>query len=347
MPSHVRSAPFPNLVAPAWLVAVGLLLLAGCGGPVYHSHVINSPEYRGLKAYQKPYVVNGQRYDPLRSGEGFVQTGVASWYGPDFHGKKTSNGETYNMYAMTAAHKTLPLGVYVRVTNTANGKQATVRVNDRGPFVKGRIIDLSYAAAKALGVVGPGTAPVRIEALGYQETGTKGQVAYRQPASYDAGHFTVQVGAFTVAANANRLAGQLRARYGASSIQQGNVGGRLFYRVRAGNYTSLEAAQAAKGQFEAAGYPEQFRGGDGVGKGERENGRCHSRQPVSADRPGGLFFAHPRKSTSVERAANSQRVFAGDMGVDHGGAQVGMSKQVLDGTDVGAPFQKVGGEGMT
>ena len=235
-----------------------LLLAAGCGGPSYTTRVIDTPATRELKGYEKPYMVNGQRYDPLRSHEGFVQEGVASWYGADFHGKKTSNGETYNMYAMTAAHKTLPLGVYVRVTNTANGRQATVRVNDRGPFVKGRIIDLSYAAAKTLGVVGPGTAPVRIEALGYQETGSPGQVAYRQPVSYDVGHFAVQVGAFTVAGNADRLAAQLRDRYGAANVQQGYVGSRLFYRVRAGAYTSLEAAEAAKGQFERSGYPDCF-----------------------------------------------------------------------------------------
>jgi peptidoglycan lytic transglycosylase len=247
----------PSRVFPA-LVAGLLLFTAGCGGPTYTTRIIETPATRELKGYEKPYMVNGQRYDPLHSHEGFVQEGVASWYGADFHGKKTSNGETYDMYAMTAAHKTLPLGVFVRVTNTANGKQATVRVNDRGPFVKGRIIDLSYAAAKALGVVGPGTAPVHIEALGYQQTGTPGQVVYRQPASYDVGHFAVQVGAFTVAANADRLASQLRGRYGAANIQQGYVGGRLFYRVRSGDYTSLEAAEAARAQYERAGYPNSF-----------------------------------------------------------------------------------------
>ncbi|AMV71896.1 septal ring lytic transglycosylase RlpA family protein [Desulfuromonas carbonis] len=243
---------------PGLFFALLLLLLAACGGPTYTTRVIDTPEGRELKGHQKPYTVNGQRYDPLRSHEGFVQEGTASWYGADFHGKKTSNGETYNMYAMTAAHKTLPLGVFVRVTNTATGKQATVRVNDRGPFVKGRIIDLSFAAAKALDVVGPGTAPVRVEALGYQESDTPGQVVYRQPVSYDIGHFAVQVGAFTVADNANRLAAQLRDRYGAASVQQGYVGGQLFYRVRAGNYTSLEAAETARAQYERAGYPSSF-----------------------------------------------------------------------------------------
>ena len=134
------------------------LLLSACGGG-YSSRIIETPQTPGLKPWQKPYEVNGQLYTPLADHTGFAQEGTASWYGPNFHGKLTSNGEVYNMYSMTAAHKTLPLGVYVRVHNLANGRQAVVRINDRGPFVKGRIIDLSYAAAKDLGVVGPGTAP--------------------------------------------------------------------------------------------------------------------------------------------------------------------------------------------
>src|SRR5690554_6368322 len=102
------------------------------------------------------------------------------------------------MHAMSAAHKTLPLGVWVRVTSRINGKQAVVRINDRGPFVKGRIIDLSFAAAKVLGVDGPGTASVRIEALGFRQTDAAGKVAYLQPRSYSIGSYSVQVGAFTV-----------------------------------------------------------------------------------------------------------------------------------------------------
>lgn len=234
------------------------LVLAGCGGPQYTTRVLDTPQSRDLKGYEKPYLVNGKRYDPLRSHEGFVQEGVASWYGADFHGKKTSNGEIYDMNAMTAAHKTLPLGVFVEVTNRANGARAIVRVNDRGPFVKGRIIDLSYAAAKKLGVVGPGTAPVRIVALGYRESDRPGAVGYRQPASYDIGSFAIQVGAFTVYGNAERLAGKLRTRYGTAGIQQGYVGGRLFYRVRVGRYTSLEAAETARERLEVAGYPNSF-----------------------------------------------------------------------------------------
>lgn len=235
-----------------------ILVLVGCGGPSYTTRVIDTPGSRELKGWEKPYTVNGERYDPLLDHDGFVQEGVASWYGKDFHGKKTSNGEVYDMYAMTAAHKTLPLGVYVRVKNIANGRQAVVRVNDRGPFVKGRIIDLSYSAAKELGVVGPGTAPVRIEALGYKVSGGGGEVAFRQPKSYSVGSYTVQVGAFTQGENAARLAERLKALYGASSVQQGMVNGRLFHRVRAGSYPTIEAAEKACLRFENEGFPNSF-----------------------------------------------------------------------------------------
>ncbi len=111
------------------------------------------------------YVVFGQRYFVLGSSEGFQEQGSASWYGDDFHGKRTSSGVPYDMHAMTAAHKHLPIPTHVRVENLENGREIVVEVNDRGPFVDGRIIDLSYAAASELGVVGPGTAQVRVTAL--------------------------------------------------------------------------------------------------------------------------------------------------------------------------------------
>lgn len=113
----------------------------------------------------KSYVVFGKRYYPLQSSQGFVQTGTASWYGTKFHGRKTSSGERYDMYAMTAAHKTLPLPTYVEVTNQKTGQQIIVKVNDRGPFHDDRIIDLSYAAASKLGFGKSGTAHVKVKAL--------------------------------------------------------------------------------------------------------------------------------------------------------------------------------------
>lgn len=111
------------------------------------------------------YEINGRRYNVMKDATGFVQHGVASWYGKKFHGRRTSNGESYDMYKMTAAHKTLPLPTYVRVTNLASKSSVVVRVNDRGPFIQGRAIDLSYVAAKKLGVLDTGTAEVEIRAL--------------------------------------------------------------------------------------------------------------------------------------------------------------------------------------
>lgn len=236
-----------------------VLLLAACGAPSYKVRVLDTPTQPGLKPTQRPYEVNGTRYQPIPSAEGFVEQGVASWYGKDFHGRKTSNGEVYDMHAMTAAHKTLPMNVYLKVTNLDSGRSAVVRINDRGPFVKSRIIDLSYAAANELGVVGPGTAPVRIEALGYRED-TRGDAEphYRQPVSYDTGAFMVQVGAFTVRENAYRLAEKLKGQFGGSAVAEGWVNGQKFYRVRVGVYPSMALAADALQQIEGVGYSSSF-----------------------------------------------------------------------------------------
>jgi len=229
-----------------------VLVLAACGPK-------KAPEARTAdarqKASQKPYTVMGQRYEPLRSADGFVQTGTASWYGKDFHGKKTSNGEKYDMHAMTAAHKTLPLGVFVKVKNTDNGRDTVVRVNDRGPFVKGRIIDLSYAAAKKLGVDIVGTAPVRIEALGYRGSGAE---QYKALENYDAGNFTVQIGSFKEYNNAQRLSAEMTKLFGFSEARMTNIDGEVFYRVYVGKYTSLKAAEDAEKKFTEHGYPGSF-----------------------------------------------------------------------------------------
>ncbi len=235
------------------LIICCLLVVSACG--TKRTNVGQSLESGRLKGSQKPYTVNGQRYEPLQTHEGFSQVGIASWYGKDFHGKTTSNGERYDMNAMTAAHKTLPLGVYVKVYNKANGREAIVRVNDRGPFVKGRIIDLSYAAAKKLGVDVAGTAPVRIDALGYS-AGSKG--GYRAPATYDSGNYTVQVGSFKEITNAQRLSEKMRALFGFSDVHLTNVNGELFYRVYAGKYTSLKAAENGERDFAEHGYPGSF-----------------------------------------------------------------------------------------
>ena len=253
-----RACPFasvPIATRLGMLFACGLLLLSACGGK--RTGVAAAPGGEKLRGHQKPYTVNGERYEPLRSAEGFVQAGVASWYGPDFHGKKTSNGEIYDMHGMTAAHKTLPLGVFVRVENRDNGKEAVVRVNDRGPFVKSRVIDLSYAAAKDLGVVQHGTARVRITALGFRTRGTDGKETY-SAVNYDSGAFTVQTGAFTHRENADRQSAEMKKRAGYAEVRKAEVKGDTFYRVYAGKYTSLKAAEAARERFEDTGCPGSF-----------------------------------------------------------------------------------------
>ena len=165
----------------------------------------------------------------------YVEEGVASWYGIPFDGHRTSNGEIYDMHQFTAAHRTLPFGALVRVTNIENGKQTEVRINDRGPFVANRIIDLSYSAAQAIGMIGPGTAQVRLEIIGGPN-----------PAL---GFFAVQVGAFQVQDNAERLQRQLAARYSSVSVATYDSPNGAFYRVRVGRFPTEAAAQQLAGQL--------------------------------------------------------------------------------------------------
>lgn len=237
------------------LILVVVLGSAGCVAkkPKVAVEPAQGPQQK--KASQRPYSVNGERYEPLASHAGFSQTGTASWYGKDFHGRTTSNGERYDMHAMTAAHKTLPLGVFVRVRNMDNGQEAVVRVNDRGPFVKGRVIDLSYAAAKRLGMDVVGTAPVRVDALGYP--GSR-EETYRALENYDAGTYTVQIGAFKESGNAYRLSGEAKRLYRFSDVRTASVNGETFYRVYAGKYSSLRDAEKAEQEFTTQGYPGSF-----------------------------------------------------------------------------------------
>ena len=166
---------------------------------------------------------------PSSSSGIYTEEGDASWYGAPFHGRKASNGETYDMYKMTAAHRTLPFNSMVRVTNLNNGKSTTVRITDRGPFVDNRIIDLSKAAAQEIESIGPGVVPVRIEVLSGPD-----------PFS---GYFTVQVGAFKDKGNADRLKERLSATYTPIYIQQVNLDEGNFYRVRVGRVSGEREAQ--------------------------------------------------------------------------------------------------------
>jgi rare lipoprotein A len=149
----------------------------------------------------RPYVIDGKRYYPTVVSVGTTIDGRASWYGPNFHGKLTSNGETYNMWAMTAAHKTLPMNTIVRVTNHSNNKSTIVRINDRGPFVNSRIIDLSKKAASNIDMIATGTAPVTLEILGFEKKGSTKIPTEKEmkdgPKQKIIGSFAIQVASFS------------------------------------------------------------------------------------------------------------------------------------------------------
>lgn len=222
-----------------------MLLIVGCASAPPRG-------YYTKQGTQRAYQIDGRWYQPVDSSNGYEEEGIASWYGRDFHGKKTSNGETYDMYAMTAAHKTLPIGTYVKVKRLDNGKEIIVRINDRGPFVKGRIIDLSYKAASKIGIADSGTAKVEITALG----DTVGDKLVTR--DYQKGSFLVQVGAFTVKSNAARLKDSLLQRYSNVSITTYDRGDTVFYRVRVGGANSLKEAERLKGRVETEGFESPF-----------------------------------------------------------------------------------------
>ena len=196
-----------------------------------------------MSRYGNPefYEVFGRRYRPLKNAAGFAERGIASWYGPDFHLRRTSSGETYDMYKMTAAHRVLPLPTYVEVTNLENGRRAIVRVNDRGPFKDDRVIDLSYAAAVKLGVHGPGTAPVELRTI----------APGRRPAaappplhrSRKRSGYYLQVGAFSVMSNAERLRNQLLALLdNGVEIRPDVIADKSYYLVHVGPLATTAAA---------------------------------------------------------------------------------------------------------
>ena len=256
----MRAAPFFALLFAA-------LLLGGCSAYRWEQPApekdraapLNQDMTRTKRGNPPFYEVFGVRYEVMNSSTGYKERGVASWYGKKFHGRLTSNGERYDMYRMTAAHKTLPLPTNVRVTNLENGRSVIVRVNDRGPFVKDRIIDMSYAAAQALDMTQAGTARVEVEAPETSYTGVITTASATQPAAGgnarkpaaviptavaadlpDERQMYVQVGAFGEPGNAQNLAERLAGE----GVDQVNVltpvaGEPEIYRVRIGPFTDI------------------------------------------------------------------------------------------------------------
>jgi rare lipoprotein A len=228
------------------------------GAPNRHVDVnkINSavPKTEPLCKYGNPssYTVNGNYYRTLKSSKGYEETGIASWYGTKFHNVLTSCREPYDMYKMTAAHTTLPLPTYVKVTNLENGKQIIVRVNDRGPFEKNRLIDLSYVAAKKLGILAKGTGLVRVTAIDPNtpkkiSTKTIKISPQKRPKIY------LQVGAFKNLQNANALASKINNSITAAScrVYSGHDSNKqLIYRVQVGPITKVNTADKITEQLE-------------------------------------------------------------------------------------------------
>jgi rare lipoprotein A len=200
----------------------------------------------------KPYVIRGVTYYPLQDVEaGYQETGIASWYGKEFHAKSTASGEIYDMNAFTAAHKTLPMPTFVRVENLENGKETVVRVNDRGPFAKGRIIDLSYAAAMELGMTDKGTAKVRITVLSESQDSVRTEGV---DVDINKGNFYVQIGAFAVETNATTLAAKHKA---SRVVPVTTLDGQRLLRVQIQGYTTKNAATNALREYEQT-YPDAF-----------------------------------------------------------------------------------------
>ncbi|MCW8906935.1 MAG: septal ring lytic transglycosylase RlpA family protein [Sedimenticola sp.] len=216
--------------------------------PAQIADAVPRAEPRSKRGNPASYVVMGQRYHTLASSRDYVERGIASWYGTKFHGRTTSSGEPYDMYAMTAAHKSLPLPTYVQVTNLRNGRSAVVKVNDRGPFHDNRLIDLSYAAATKLGILAQGTGLVEVRAIdpgaplrqASLPAGDTTITTRPTPSAVEPGLF-IQVGAFSNRINADRLQQKLARSLGERiRIQQADHQGQAIFRVQIGPLASVD-----------------------------------------------------------------------------------------------------------
>lgn len=205
------------------------------------------------KATMRPYTIRGKKYYPRSVNISDTFKGTASWYGDNFHGKLTSNGEYYNMYDNTAAHKTLPMNTIVRVTNLRNNLSTTVRINDRGPFVGSRIIDLSYKAAQDIEMIKSGTAPVNLRVISFDKNSNKYAKNYPKKIQKIAKtknlNFAIQIASFTYKDKA--LALKLKYynnRIYKTFINSKTVNNQIIYRVMVGNFKTLKEAQEFKKQ---------------------------------------------------------------------------------------------------
>ncbi len=271
---------------------IALTLLSGCGSsevrdsaprgsvaiPDLPGDAVPKPEARSRYGNGPDYEVLGKRYKVMPSGSDYSERGVASWYGQKFHGRLTSNRETYNMYAMTAAHKTLPLPTYVRVRNLQNNRSIIVRVNDRGPFVHNRIIDLSYAAAIKLDMVTSGTGLVEVTAITFddppgdhptrrqstpeptrQSTPPPVDATPPAPKTLDANKIYVQVGAFGSRENAERRSAELTAAHiGNVYIHADTSASPTLYRVRIGPIHDVIQYDVIVEELENIGIPDPY-----------------------------------------------------------------------------------------
>lgn len=260
------------------LLTICVLFLAGCGSmqgtvviggrdqaPSVKTRINapfkSVPKSDRIPPTQKPYRINGKTYYPLPSARGYVETGIASWYGSKFHGRKTSNGETYNMWATTAAHKTLPMNTHLLVENLENGKEMTVRINDRGPFVKGRIIDMSKTGATRLGFIGNGTTKIRITALAESTTYRSGEVVterFKEYPDFQHGEFYVQIGAFGDENNARRLKERMLGWGRKAVIRKFDRGDMIFFRVQIRAGDTLAGAEKVEKVMSESGFPGAF-----------------------------------------------------------------------------------------
>jgi len=237
------------------------------GGPRGEINVARIPnavprvEPQSTNGNPDSYTVLGHTYHVLHSSRGYVERGIASWYGTKFHGHTTSNGEIYSMYKMTAAHKTLPIPSYVQVTNLQNGRKVIVRINDRGPFHPNRIIDLSYVAAKKLGIASNGTGLVEVRSIDPRnwppERSAPAPVkrAYRAPVTAE-NTLYIQAGAFASRYNAEQLKKKLDVLLPRQTVQLAYLASDKLYRVRIGPLPNVDVADKVAQTISNNGYPE-------------------------------------------------------------------------------------------